>query len=146
MHENKKICKCCGRNRKLGKFGKLSSSPDGKNRYCRDCMKEFRRRYNETPKGQLLTKICIQKWKDTNKEHIKEYNKQYYLNNRERILYNKKCRETTECMFMTQKPKNNKSRKPKNNKLEKSKFSDNKKINKGREVCIVINPKRKKVK
>jgi hypothetical protein len=129
MHENKKICKGCGRNRKLGKFGKLSSSPDGKNIYCRDCMRAFRRRYNETPKGKMILQKCIQTWKDNNKEHIKDYNKQYYLKNKERILYNKRAREETECILITEKPKKTNKRK----------------INKDRDICTIkINPTRKK--
>jgi hypothetical protein len=125
----KKICKRCGRNRKIGKFGKLSSKPDGKNIYCRDCMKEIRSRYDKTPKGVFLNKKSIDDWKRNNKEHIKEYNKQYYLKNKERILYNKKAREETECILITETPKK----------------TVKEKINKSSDVCtIVINPKRKK--
>lgn len=124
----KKVCKKCGRNRKIGKFGILSCKPDGKNIYCRDCMKEIRRRYDRTPKGILLRNKCIDEWKEKNEEHIKEYNKQYYLKNKTRILYNKKCLENKKGNLLIER------------------CTTQKKINKDRKECeIVINPKRKKV-
>lgn len=122
----KKVCKRCGRNRKIGKFGVLSSKPDSKNIYCRDCMKEIRSKYNGTIKGTLLNKQCIDNWKRNNKDEIKEYNKQYYLKNKSRILYNKKCLEN------------------KKENLLIERCTTQKKINKDRKECeIVINPKRK---
>ena len=117
----KKVCQCCGRNRKIGKFGKRSDNPDGKNIYCRDCMRDKRIRYNCTPVGMVIQKKCIKKWKKNNRERVKDYNKEYYQKNKDRILYNKKARE---CSLITEK-------------------TSQRKINKGRQVCIVIDPKRK---
>jgi hypothetical protein len=124
----KKVCKCCGRNRKIGKFGRLSASSDGKNPYCRECMREITKRYKTSSIGILKQEKAVKKWKKKNKKHIKEYNKDYYLKNKSRILYNKKCREDTECMLITEIPEKTKQRK----------------INKSRKVYIIeINPKRK---
>lgn len=124
----KKICKRCGRNRKIGKFGILSCKPDGKNIYCRDCMKEIRGRYNNTLKGIVLKKKSSKKWKKNNKEKIKEYNKQYYKKKKHIILYNKKARKETESVLIFENPKKNEQRK----------------INKDRkEYDFEINPKRK---
>lgn len=117
----KKVCPCCGRNRKIGKFGKRSDNPDGKNIYCRDCMKDKRVRYDCTPVGMVVKKKSVQKWKKNNQEHVKEYNQDYYQKNKSRILYNKKTRK---CSIITEK-------------------HSQRKINKGRQVCIVIDPKRK---
>ena len=117
----KKICKGCGRNRKLGKFGKDSYRVDGKRIYCRDCIKE----YNRLNKNKR--KKCIERWKAKNKDRIKEYNKNYYIKNKQRILYNKRARKDTECILISE---------------SSEKFSQPK-INKGRQCTIIIDPKRK---
>jgi len=127
MHENKKICGICNRKRKLGKFGILSRNPDGKNNYCRDCMKNIRDKYRKSTKGRIVQLKSINVWKKKNKKAIKEYNKEYYKRKKHIILYNKKARETTECVLIIENPKKN----------------TNKKINKSRNICIEINPKRK---
>lgn len=117
----KKVCQGCGRNRKIGKFGKRSDNPDGKNIYCRDCMRDIRSRYVCTLKGKSVKEKSIQKWKKNNKKKVSDYNKEYYEKNKARILYNKKARK---CSLITEK-------------------TSKRKINKGRQVCIVIDPKRK---
>lgn len=124
----KKICKRCGRNRKIGKFGSKTSSPDGKNYYCKDCMRILNKRYKNTLRGKLKQKKCKERYKSKNKEKIKEFNKEYYIKNRERILYNKRCREDTESVLIT----------------ESSEKKGQTKINKDRIDCIIkIDPKRK---
>lgn len=125
----KKVCIGCGRNRKIGKFGKQSRMPDGKNPYCRECMREYTARYKASPKGSRIQKKSVKKYKRKNKKEIKEYNHQYYLDNKDRIIYNKICRETTECVNIFD---------------DEPKKEEVKKINKGRQLyTIVINPKRK---
>jgi len=125
----KKICKGCGRNRKLSKFGKQSRRPDGKNLYCKDCMRLYNKRYRQSSKGSSIQKNCVLRYKEKNKDNIKEYNRQYYIKNKTRILYNKKCREETECvMIFDEKP-----HKPNVEKINKSRKLD----------TIIINPKRK---
>lgn len=119
----KKVCKGCGRNRRIGKFGRLSASSDGKNPYCRDCMRSKTTAYKKSPIGRSIQKKCIEKYEKKNKKTRKEYFKEYYIKNKERILYNKRARETL--IF----EKEEKSVKPK--------------INKSIEVYIEINPKRK---
>lgn len=121
----KKICTCCGRNRRIGKFGKLSRMFDGKNYYCRECMGNIRKGYACTPRGSKKVKKAIKKWKKNNKSKISEYNKEYYQKNKERILFSRKIIKPT---LITEKVENN------------SKLN----INKGRKVrLITINPKRK---
>jgi hypothetical protein len=124
----KKVCKYCGRNRKIGKFGRLSRSPDGKNYYCRECMRAMTKNYKTSIRGMLKQKQSEKKWKRKNKKHIRDYNKDYYLKNRDRILYNKRCREETECVLIRETPKK----------------TVQKKINKSRKISIIkIDPKRK---
>jgi len=127
MHENKKKCKCCGRRRKIGKFGKLSSSPDGKNPYCKDCMREYRKRYRESPNGKEVHQKCVDLWKKNNKNAISEYNKEYYKKKKDIIAYNKRAKRDTECILI----------------FDEQEKPTKKKINKGRNLCIEINPKRK---
>lgn len=124
----KKICKKCGRNRKIGKFGKLSCKPDGKNIYCRDCMKEIRDSYKKTSKGSIIQKKSEEKYRNRNKEKRKDYNKEYYKKNKQRIIYNKKSKKDTECILI----------------FENSKKPNKKKINKIEKLDIQINPKRRK--
>lgn len=116
----KKICQCCGRNRRIGKFGRRSDNPDGKNIYCRDCMRDKRSKYTCTPVGMSVKQKSIEKWKKNNKKRISDYNREYYQMNKDRIMYNKRARKTIEC--------------------EKPSLKN---INKGREILIVIDPKRK---
>lgn len=123
----KKICKRCGRNRKIGKFGKKSSYSDGKNIYCRDCMRDITNAYKNSHKGRLIQLKCEKTYKKKNKKPISEYNKAYYLKNKDRILYNLRCRKDTECILITEKPE----------KIDKPK------INKSSELySIKIDPKR----
>jgi len=121
----KKICTCCGRNRRIGKFGKRSRESDSKNYYCRDCMRDFRKGYSCTSRGRKATKKAIEKWKKKNKSKVKEYNKEYYQKNRERILFSRKISKPT---LITENFENN----------------SNPNINKNREIYLIkINPKRK---
>jgi hypothetical protein len=90
-------------------------------------MRTYNKRYKRSSKGCSTQKNCVLKYKQNNKEKIKEYNRQYYIKNKARIMYNKKCREETECVMI---------------------FDDEprvKKINKIRKVnpIIVIDPKGK---
>lgn len=120
----KKICQGCGRNRKIGKFGKSSKYFDSKNVYCRECMGKFTKGWKHSPNGIVSNKNYNKKWRRKNKERIKEYNKEYYKSNKDRILYNNRAKQT----LITENSKNN-------GKL---------KINKSRLVySIEIDPKRK---
>ena len=91
----KKICKWCGRNRKIGKFGKDSNRADGKRIYCRDCISFINKTYRNTPVGKIKHKKSVDTWKKNNKSAIKEYNKAYYRRKKYIILYNKRAREDT---------------------------------------------------
>ena len=95
----KKICKRCGRNRKIGKFGKDSNRADGKRIYCRDCISIINKRYRTSPIGRIKHKKSVDTWKNKNKSAIKEYNKAYYRKKKHIILYNKRARRDTKSML-----------------------------------------------
>ena len=91
----KKICKGCGRNRKIGKFARDSYRRDGKRIYCRDCISFINKRYRTSPIGRIKHKKSVDTWKKNNKAAIREYNKAYYRKKKNIILYNKRAREDT---------------------------------------------------
>jgi len=123
----KKICKGCGRNRKIGKFARDSNKKDGKRIYCRDCISILNKRYRTSPIGRIKHKKSVDNWKKKNKKAIKEYNKAYYRKKKHIILYNKRAREDTECVLIV------------------GKFEDTSKVHaiKSNKFDITINPKRK---
>ena len=123
----KKVCKGCGRNRKIGKFGRDSKTIDGKRIYCKDCISILNRRYRTSPIGRIKHQKSVDNWKKKNKLAIKEYNKDYYRKKRHIILYNKRAREETESMLIL----DNFEKEPK---LHSNKYN---------RVHITINPKRK---
>lgn len=44
-----KICRRCGKEKPAGEFNRKSSSPDGLQSYCKECVKEYR--FKATPPG-----------------------------------------------------------------------------------------------
>ena len=128
----KKICKGCGRNRKIGKFGRDSNTIDGKRIYCRDCISILNKRYRTSPIGRIKHKKSVENWKKKNKIAIKEYNKAYYKKKRHIILYNKRAREDTECVLIVDKFESEPIIRPQNYKRRNSNG-----------ISITINPKPK---
>jgi hypothetical protein len=92
----KKVCSRCGRKRRIGRFARDRSRVDGKRIYCRECISVINRNYRNSIIGRVRHKISVDTWKKHNKAAIREYNAAYYLRKRQIILYNKRCRETTE--------------------------------------------------
>jgi len=131
----KKICKGCGRNRKIGKFSKDSYKKDGKRIYCRDCISILNRRYRTSPIGRIKHKKSVDNWKKKNKAAIRKYNQEYYRKNKHIILYNKRAREETECVLIVEKFESDSIMRPKNSKRKYR--------NDG--ISITINPKPKLV-
>ena len=123
----KKICKGCGRNRKIGKFGRDSKTIDGKRIYCRDCISILNKRYRISPIGRIKHKKSVDNWREKNKQKIRRYNKRYYRKKKHIILYNKRAREETESVLIL----DNFENEPK---LHSNKYN---------RVHITINPKRK---
>ncbi len=93
---NLKQCSRCKKTKSLYQFHKNKSKKDGYNHYCKECVKEYKKKnkkyyldYAKQYKKNNKEKITIynRKYKKINKEKIKKQNKQYRLNNQE------KCRE-----------------------------------------------------
>jgi len=91
----KKICKRCGRNRKIGKFARDASRPDGKRIYCRDCISIINKKYRTSPTGRIKHQKSVETWKKNHKDAIKKYNREYYRKKRHIILYNQRARRDT---------------------------------------------------
>lgn len=67
-----KKCSKCGEIKELGEFYKNKKAIDGVTWYCKNCQKE----------NSLKNRL--------NKEDKKEYNKQYYIENKEKVVVQKK--------------------------------------------------------
>jgi hypothetical protein len=141
MHDNKLICLKCGKLRRVGKFGNLSKNipsineRNGKNLYCRDCMSIYRKVYaKQNPKGVKRTKMAKKKYNRRNKRKISDYNKNYYQENKNRIMYNLKCKKDTECVMIFDDDLV---------KVKEEKINKNRKINTKKYKNIEINPQRK---
>lgn len=130
----KKVCIGCGRNRRIGKFGQQSRMPDGKNPYCRDCMRAYNKNYRDSIRGRAKLNKAKKKYRRKNKGRISDYNRLYYQRKKHIILYNKKCREDTECVMIFDEKNSDNGRKKKKNKINSS----------GKKYKIIkIDPKRK---
>jgi len=122
----KKVCPTCGRNRRLDKqYYNNRSRPNKKNGECKDCQSDRNRRDRQSLRYKILKRKRDKKWKQDNKDHVKNYNANYYRKNKERIM----SRRNTESILIIENP-------------------DKKKINKSSSTKknsydIVIDPKRK---
>ena len=70
-----KICRKCGGEKPLDKFGKQSSTKDGYKYYCKDCIAAINRsRYERDPERH---KMIVRKWQEKNTEKVKGYKRNY---------------------------------------------------------------------
>ena len=51
-----KTCTKCGIDKELGEFCKNKNHSDGRNNWCKQCVKEYKYNYNKTPEGNLRIK------------------------------------------------------------------------------------------
>lgn len=122
----KKVCPTCGRNRRLDKqYYNNRSRPNKKSGECKDCQSDRNRRDRRTLRYKILKRKSNKKWRQDNKDHVKNYNADYYRKNKERIM----SRRNTESILIIENP-------------------DKKKINKSSSTKknsydIIIDPKRK---
>ncbi len=70
-----KFCSKCHNWNNITNYRMCSDSVDKLNKYCKSCDKKY-----------INNKESTQKWKDTNKDKVSEYNKKYREENREKIL------------------------------------------------------------
>lgn len=75
-----KVCNTCKIEKPLNNFNKSKKSKDGYSYYCKDCIKESRKKYKER-------KLEYQKkYYNKNKEEVQKRNQEYREENRERVL------------------------------------------------------------
>jgi len=125
----KKRCPECGRNRRLDKrFYNNKSTKDKKQGICKDCQLTRNKEDRKTENYRKLKRIRDKKWKQDNKDWMKDYNAQYYKKYKERVM----ARRNTESILIIE---------------NGSKKSINRTRNKTPKYIpddIVINPQRRK--
>ncbi len=98
-----KICKRCDLEKELNSFSKNKTKEDNHDIYCKECIKEYKKKYYSLNKQQIKEK-CSEYYIDNkdriiekvteyyinNKETKKEYLKEYYITNKEKIINNVK--------------------------------------------------------
>lgn len=93
MQEKK--CPKCGQIKDIGDFYSNKSRRDGFSVYCKDCIKNDSREYNERNKKQC--KERLQKWREENPEKVKEQNRRWREENPDKEFEKqKRYRETHE--------------------------------------------------
>jgi hypothetical protein len=83
MKELTKICSKCKCEKMLDEFGLHKRNKDGKNIYCKLCIKIITKKYNDNNKEKI--KISINLYKEKNPEKVKQFKKAYKDNNPEKI-------------------------------------------------------------
>lgn len=72
-----KTCSCCKKSLDESNFGKKSHYRDGLNCYCKPCQRNLdKRKYDERKSNG---------WKKIHSEQVKQYNREYYHKNKERV-------------------------------------------------------------
>ncbi len=95
-----KTCLHCRKVKLLEDFYKQSSKKDGRQNYCKICDtklalirqkqasdREKRKEWQSNNKWRMNSNN--QKWKDKNREHVRDYANSYYLENKEKVDKNK---------------------------------------------------------
>ena len=77
-----KRCTGCGVVKYFGEFGKNGSCAGGVRSQCRECMKEYQRKWHQENKESQNERS--RKWKQENKDKSKEYYSKWYQKNKER--------------------------------------------------------------
>ena len=99
-----KQCIKCLRFLPLGEFGKRKTGKDGLHSQCKECEKEYQRKYREANKEKVAG--YERKYREANKEKIAERDRKYREANREKKLeYNRKYYEANKENIVEQKHK-----------------------------------------
>lgn len=98
-----KLCKKCDINKDFLEFSKSNRSKDGLNSWCKECNKDYLKKYYLENKDSYSNKSKeyynynsdkikekSRNWRENNIEYVKEYNKDYYLENKEKLTEYKK--------------------------------------------------------
>jgi len=79
-----KICSKCKKEKELTEFCKDNSRRDGLSAWCRECKKEFMKKYRIKNKEKI--KVYNKEYRLEDKEKTKERDKKYHINRRENNL------------------------------------------------------------
>lgn len=83
-----KICTKCKIEKELTDFHKDKKNKDGFSNRCKECAREYSKRYRKENKERLINNKKI--YRKVNKDNLKQYNKSYYTQKRmERLEYQK---------------------------------------------------------
>lgn len=78
-----KICSKCGEEKTLDMFSKQKTTKDGLRSWCKECFKEYNKKYSEKNKDKI--KECKKKYSEGNKDKINKYHKKYREENKNKI-------------------------------------------------------------
>ena len=85
-----KTCTKCGETKPLDGFNRHKGRVDGRNPYCRECMREYLRRYYEENRDRELALKRI--YNEENRDKVREYQRRYREENRDILNQGHKMR------------------------------------------------------
>lgn len=85
-----KECTKCRDVKSLELFAKHSKNKDGLNFWCKQCMSDYRRSYNQTKKAKAASRASSLKHHKANRDRLVADMKVYHQDNRDRILSRQK--------------------------------------------------------
>ena len=83
-----KVCTACRKEKLLEEFGKHPMGKYGRKSKCKVCWVEYNKQYNKQYYQDNKEKLAEEKkqYRQNNKETISQWNKQYYQENKKQIL------------------------------------------------------------
>ena len=84
-----KICRICGKPKNIEEFHKKKDTPDGHRNECKECVKGIQKKYKEVPGFKEKQKEYDQNYYSENRLKLLENKKEYHKENRDKILVQK---------------------------------------------------------
>lgn len=111
-----KVCSSCKIEKDAAEFNKRNGSKDGLGTICKDCVKEYGKKYYQENKEKYVEygknrdrdkkRESDKKYYEANKDSIDEYKREWYLDNRESILEKRKGSEEVKEYMVTYRKEN----------------------------------------
>ena len=79
-----KTCTKCGVVKPLDGFHRNKAGAGGRRSYCKECVREYRRRYYEENRDKRLE--YSRRYHEENRDKVREYRRRYYEGNRDKEL------------------------------------------------------------
>ena len=88
-----KKCRACGETKELDEFNNNKKTKDGKQSYCKDCMRQYNKQYRNANKEKISAYNAEWRknnsdyqaeWQKNNREKVNAYNAKWKRNNREK--------------------------------------------------------------